>query len=332
MIISVWAGGLTLASSNLRRLDCHLFYNNPQTTQGILWRSIMHALLLIGAAFFGQPAPATQPLWKDTIPGPVSTEAGNVPTLTVHLPAKGNGTAVVVCPGGGYSGRATGHEGKEIADWLNERGVTAFVLKYRTVNESNIKAPLEPGPMLDVQRAIRTVRAGAKEWKVDPGRIGVWGFSAGGHLASTAATHFDNGKPEAGDPIERVSSRPDFAILAYPVITMGKSTHGGSKNNLLGPNPSADKLEFYSSEKQVTPQTPPTFLFHTEEDKAVPIENSRLFKAACEKHGVPVKLVEYEKGQHGVGLGTKTNLPLREWPNQLEAWFRERQLLPSNKQ
>ena len=138
-----------------------------------------------------------------------------MPTLTIHLAdkEKANGTAVVVCPGGGYSGRATDHEGKQIADWLNARGVHAFILKYRTVGESKIPAPLHPGPMLDVQHAIRTVRANAKEYGVDPGRIGVWGFSAGGHLASTAATHFDDGKADAGDPIDRVSCRPDFAIL-----------------------------------------------------------------------------------------------------------------------
>lgn len=289
----------------------------------MMLRSIFLVTLL------AQVAPVTTPLWTDKIPGPVSSEPDNIPNLTVHLPSadKANGTAVVVCPGGGYSGRATGHEGKEIADWLTSRGVAAFVLKYRTVNESKIKPPLEPGPMLDVQRALRTARAKAKEYNIDPKRIGVWGFSAGGHLASTAATHFDQGKPDAADPIERAGCRPDFAILAYPVITMGASTHGGSKNNLLGPNPSADRLEYYSNEKQVTAETPPTFLFHTVEDKAVLIENSRLFKAACEKHGVPVELVEYEKGQHGVGLGTKTKLPLVEWPTRLETWMTARGLL-----
>jgi acetyl esterase/lipase len=237
---------------------------------------------------------------------------------------------VVVCPGGGYSGRATDHEGKQIADWLNARGVHAFILKYRTVGESKIDPPLEPGPMLDVQRAIRIVRATAKDYSIDPKRIGVWGFSAGGHLASTAATHFDEGKPDATEPAEKVSCRPDFAILAYPVITMAEKTHGGSKNNLLGKTPDPKLVEFYSNEKQVTAKTPPTFLFHTVEDKAVPIENSRLFKAACEKAGVPVELVEYEKGRHGVGLGNGKNDPpeLKEWPVKLEKWMQERGLLP----
>lgn len=289
----------------------------------------MYLRVVLLSFLLAQAAPSTIPLWSEKIPGPVSGDAANIPTLTIHLPAadKANGTAVVVCPGGGYSGRAIGHEGKDIAEWLTSRGAAAFILKYRTVNESKIKPPLEPGPMLDVQRAIRTVRSKAKEYLIDPKRVGVWGFSAGGHLASTAATHFDDGKPDAADVIERTGCRPDFAILAYPVITMGKSTHGGSKNNLLGPNPSAEQLEFYSNELRVTPQTPPTFLFHTVEDKAVPIENSRLFKAACEKHGVPVELVEYEKGGHGVGLGTKTDLPLAEWPTKLEAWLKGRGLL-----
>lgn len=284
----------------------------------------LFALVLAAA-----PEPTPVPLWGDTIPGPTSSEKGNVPTLTAYLPPadKATGAAVVVCPGGGYSGRATGHEGKEIADWLTARGVAAFVLKYRTVNESKVKAPLQPGPMLDVKRAIRTVRAKAADLKLDPKRVGVWGFSAGGHLASTAATHFDAGKPDAADPVERQSSRPDFAILAYPVITMGPATHGGSKNNLLGPNPDPKLVEFYSNEKQVTDKTPPTFLFHTAEDKAVPIENSRLFKAACEKHKVPVELVEYEKGQHGVGLGLKSGLPLADWSTRLEAWMKGRGLL-----
>ena len=266
-------------------------------------------------------------LWSAAIPGPASNDPKNVPTLTVHLAAKekANGTAVVVIPGGGYSGRATDHEGKQIVEWLNQRGVSAFVLKYRTVNESKIPAPLAPGPMLDAQRAIRIVRAKAKEYGVDPKRIGVWGFSAGGHLASTAATHFDSGKKD-GDEIDKQNCRPDFAILCYPVITMTEKTHGGSRRNLLGDKPDEKLIEFYSNEKQVTKDTPPTFLFHTAEDKAVPIENSRMFKAACEKAGVPVELVEYEKGAHGVGLAQKDPI-LSKWPDKLEVWLKGRGLL-----
>jgi acetyl esterase/lipase len=283
--------------------------------------------LLLSFGLAADPAVTTFPLWPDKIPGPFSKDPKNVPTLSAFPadPAKANGCAVVVCPGGGYSGRAIDHEGKQIVAWLNERGIAVFVLKYRTVGESKIDPPLEPGPMLDVQRAIRTVRAKAKDYGIDPKRIGVWGFSAGGHLASTAATHFDSGKAD-GDEIDKMSCRPDFAILAYPVITMTEKTHGGSRNNLIGKNPDAKLVEFYSNEKHVTKDTPPVFLFHTAEDKAVPIENSRMFKAACEKAGVPVELVEYEKGAHGVGLAQKDPI-LSKWPDKLEAWLKGQSLL-----
>lgn len=274
--------------------------------------------------------PTEQPLWGDKIPGPTSGDPKNIPTLTFHpAPAdKATGTAVVVCPGGGYSGRATDHEGKQIVEWLNARGVHAAVLKYRTAGESKIAPPLEPGPMHDVQRAIRTVRAKAKDWGVDAKKVGVWGFSAGGHLASTAATHFDNGKADATDPIEKQGCRPDFAILAYPVISMEDGvTHGGSKNNLLGKTPDAKLVEFYSNDKQVTKDTPPTFLFHTKEDKAVLIKNSELFFDALMKAKVEgCKLYVEEKGPHGVGLGQKLKEPSK-WPEELEAWMKERGLL-----
>ena len=283
-----------------------------------------------------------RPLWPDKIPGTATIDPKTVPTLT-YFPAKEpNGTAVVICPGGGYGAMAMDHEGREIAQWLNARGVAAFVLKYRVAgnppakspedplkkNFPYCKAPLMDAPMLDLQRAIRTVRATAKEAEIDPKRIGVWGFSAGGHLASTGATHFDSGLKE-GDAIDKVSCRPDFAILAYPVITMGKETHGGSKNNLIGAKPDEALLEKFSNEKQVTKETPPTFLFHTVEDKAVPIENSRKFKEACEKNGVAVELVEMEKGAHGIGLGGSRvkGLPAENWPEKLEAWLKKRGLL-----
>jgi len=287
----------------------------------------MNVLPLLCAMLLGAD-PASITLWNDTIPGPNSKDPKIVPLMSVHLADKdkANGTAVVVCPGGGYSGRATGHEGQEIADWLNARGVHAFVLKYRTVNESQVASPLQPGPMLDVQRALRIVRSKAGDYGIDPKRIGVWGFSAGGHLASTAATHFDEGMADAKEAIEKVSCRPDFAILAYPVITMGANTHGGSKRNLIGDKPDDKLVEFYSNEKQVTAKTPPTFLFHTVEDTAVPIANSRLFKEACEKNGVPVELVEYEKGKHGLGLALKSGLPCAEWSTKLDEWMKKRGL------
>jgi acetyl esterase/lipase len=274
--------------------------------------------------------PAEQPLWGDTIPGPTSKDEKNVPTLTFHpAPAdKATGTAVVVCPGGGYSGRATGHEGKEIVEWLTARGVHAAVLKYRTATESKVTPPLDPGPMLDVQRAIRTVRAKAKEWGVDAKKVGVWGFSAGGHLASTAATHFDKGDEGAKNPIDAQSCRPDFVVLAYPVISMEKGvTHDGSRNNLLGKEPDAKRVEFYSNDKQVTKDTPPTFLFHTKEDKAVVLKNSELFFEALTKAKVEgCKLYVEEKGPHGIGLGQKLAEPSK-WPAELEAWMTERGLL-----
>lgn len=277
--------------------------------------------------------PKETPLWGEKIPGPTSTDVKNIPTLTIWLAEKPNGTAVVVCPGGGYSGRATDHEGKQVAEWLNARGVHAFVLKYRTANESKITPPLQPGPMLDVQRAIRSVRAHAKDHNIDAKKIGVWGFSAGGHLASTAATHFDAGKADAEDPLDRVTCRPDFAILAYPVISMKEGvTHGGSKKNLLGDKPDPKLVEFYSNELQVTKETPPTFLFHTKEDKAVLLQNSELFVEACKKHGVETELYVVEKGRHGVGLGTDPKWTggekaVADWPEKLEAWMKKQGLL-----
>jgi len=296
---------------------------------------------LFAALFLAAATPEEIPLWKDQVPGPALTDPRNVPTITVFRPEKLTGTAVVVCPGGGYGFLAVAHEGREVAEWLNQREVTAFVLKYRIVGKGPGKkddplwekwptaaAPLQPGPMFDVQRAIRFVRAKAKDYGIDPKRVGVWGFSAGGHLASTAATHFDNGKPDAVDPIDKESCRPDFAILAYPVITMGQSTHGGSRKNLIGDKPDPELAEFYSNEKQVTEKTPPTFIFHTAEDNLVPIANAKLFKEACDKHGVSCELVEYEKGQHGIGLALNhKELPASEWTQKLQAWMKDRKLL-----
>jgi acetyl esterase/lipase len=288
--------------------------------------ALVFSLMLVAAA----ADPVTVPLWGDHIPGPTSKDPTNVPTLTTHLAGDAaNGCAVVVCPGGGYSGRATDHEGRQIADWLNRRGVHAFVLKYRTAQESKIDPPLHPGPMLDVQRAIRTVRSWATKYGIDPSRVGVWGFSAGGHLASTAATHFDAGNPNATDPIDRASCRPDFAILAYPVISMEMgTTHGGSRNNLLSRNPDPKLVELMSNDKHVTAQTPPTFLFHTDEDKAVPVMNSILFFEALKRHSIPAELHVYERGRHGVGLAP-TDPVLSTWPDRLEAWLKVRGLLKS---
>jgi acetyl esterase/lipase len=287
----------------------------------------MHTPLFALAITFLGAEP--QPLWPDIAPASVGDPTANRPTLTAYLPPadKAVGTAVIVCPGGGYGFLALDHEGAQVADWLNARGVAAFVLRSRVAVKDKRPAPLHPAPMLDVQRALRTVRSRAAEYGVRPDRIGVWGFSAGGHLASTAATHFDAGKGESADPIERVGCRPDFAILAYPVITLDAgTTHSGSRRNLLGPTPDAALVELLSNDKQVTKETPPTFLFHTDEDKAVPPMNSILYYSALKKHGVPAELHIYERGRHGLGLATADPV-LSTWPGRLETWLRGRGLL-----
>jgi acetyl esterase/lipase len=214
------------------------------------------------------------------------------------------------------------HEGRQIAEWLNSLGVGAFVLKYRLGPRYRYPAPLQ-----DAQRALRLVRQRAGELGVAPERIGIWGFSAGGHLASTAGTHFDGGDPGAADPIDRMSCRPDFLILAYPVISFTTVyAHAGSRRNLLGDNPEPSLVESLSNEKQVTAQTPPTFLFHTNEDKGVPPENSVLFYLALRKAGVPAELHIYLRGKHGVGLA-QSDPVLSSWPRRLADWLRTQGLL-----
>ena len=258
-------------------------------------------------------------LWPGGAPGAAGTLEEDRPTITVYLPEaeKATGTGVVVCPGGGYRGLAMDHEGRQIAGWLNGHGIAAFVLKYRLGLRYR-----HPSPLLDAQRAIRTVRQRAQEWGVKPGRIGVWGFSAGGHLASTAATHFDAGDQAANDPIDRQGSRPDFAILCYPVISFREPfTHTGSRRNLLGENPDPKLVENLSNETQVTPQTPPTFLFHTNADTGVPPENSVVFYLALRKAGVPAEMHIYEPGKHGVGLAPYDPI-LSSWSRRLAAWLR----------
>jgi acetyl esterase/lipase len=289
---------------------------------------MLTAVLAVGlAALTADPQPT--PLWPHVPPATVGDPNENRPTLTAYLPPpdKAVGTAVIVCPGGGYGALAVDHEGKQPAEWLNARGVAAYVLRYRIAIKDKRPAPLHPAPMLDVQRAIRTVRASAKQHGIQPDRIGVWGFSAGGHLASTAATHFDAGKPDSPEAIERVSCRPDFAILAYPVVTLDAGvTHPGSRRNLLGPNPDTKLVDQMSNDRQVTKDTPPTFLFHTDEDKAVPAMNSVLFYAALKKYGVPAEMHIYEHGRHGVGLAADDPV-LATWPQRLEAWLNGRGLL-----
>ncbi len=275
---------------------------------------LMHLALLASAQ---QPIP----LWPDGAPGALGKSTNDVPTLTPFLPAAGTatGAAIVICPGGGYGGLAN-HEGADYALYLNQHGITAFVLKYRLGSHGY----RHPRMLEDAQRAIRTVRARAAEWNLDSKRIGIMGSSAGGHLASTALTHFDAGKPDAADPIERHSSRPDLGILCYPVITMGSNTHQGSKNNLLGKDPSPQLVELLSSEKQVTAATPPCFIWHTAEDKGVKVENSLEFAAALQKHGVPFDLHVYQKGRHGIGLADKAPFSkAHPWSKDLVFWLKE---------
>jgi acetyl esterase/lipase len=264
------------------------------------------------------------PLWPQGAPGALGKEAADVPTLTPYLAPKekATGAAIVVCPGGGYQHLSLEHEGRAVAEWLNSVGVTAFVLKYRLGPRYH-----HPSMLQDAARAIRTVRARASEWGLDPERVGILGFSAGGHLASTAGTHFDAGRPDATDPVERVSSRPSVMILIYPVITMRELTHAGSKKNLLGENPSPELVALLSNEEQVTKESPPAFLVHTMNDSAVPVENTLMFVAALRKAGVPFELHLYERGPHGFGLGTaRDNKPadpiLSTWPAHCADWLR----------
>lgn len=268
--------------------------------------------------------PETVLLWPGGAPGAVGGEDADRPTLTVYLPEpeKASATGVIVCPGGGYATLAMDHEGRQVAEWLNSIGVAAFVLKYRHAPRYR-----HPAPLQDAQRALRLVRSRPGQFRVAPDRLGIWGFSAGGHLASTAATHFDDGDPAAADPVERAGSRPDFLILAYPVISFTTEyVHKGSRRNLLGENPDPALMENLSNEKQVTPRTPPTFLFHTTEDKGVPPENSILFYLALRKAGVPAEMHIYERGRHGVGLGASDPV-LSSWPGRLADWLRSRGLL-----
>lgn len=296
----------------------------------------MPATLLVALALTlpSQPANPTIPLWPGKAPHAVGESDADKPTLTAY-PApkdKANGAAVVICPGGGYGALAMDHEGKQVAEFLNTLGVTAFVLKYRIATKDR-PGPLLSAPLDDAQRAIRLVRAKAKDYGIDPKRVGIWGFSAGGHLASTAATHFNTGGLKNDDDMEKESCRPDFAILAYPVVTMEDGvTHGGSKRNLLGDKPDAKLVELYSNEKQVTKDTPPVFLFHTSADTAVLPENSVRFYLACKNAKVPVEMHIYEKGRHGVGLGrdakwTGGEQSVATWPDRLADWMKSRGLL-----
>ena len=245
------------------------------------------SLLLLSTAL--QAAPERIALREDA-----PEKDGDRAWIHLHRLPEPNGTAIVICPGGGYRMQVMGAEGHGIAQWLGKRGITGVVLQYRLPKGRPFT------PLRDAQLALRLLRHRAKEWKLDPARIGIMGFSAGGHLASTAATHFDKGDPEAEDPVERLSSRPDFAVLVYPVVTMGKHTHGGSKRNLLGPNPTPEQVRLFSNELQVTKRTPPIYLAHAVDDRPVPPENSRALYKALQAKKVPSEYLELPNGGHGL--------------------------------
>ncbi|WP_229256999.1 alpha/beta hydrolase [Duganella lactea] len=293
----------------------------------------MLLVLMLGAAGLASAADKVIPLWPEGVPGKRDIgpeQVGNgytsnvsEATLTMVSPAVDhpNGTAVIICPGGGYVRMSTAREGDQYANWLGTLGVTAFVLKYRMQEYGH------PAPLQDVLRAVRTLRSRAAEFGIRADRIGVMGSSAGGHLAASAGTLFDSPLGRTGAPLDSVSARPDFMMLMYPVITMQDPVaHAGSRKALLGANPSAQDLTLMSLEKQVTPATPPTLLIHTQEDNTVPVENSILFYQALTKAKVPTEMYLFEHGGHGMGmrqgLGTSSL-----WPRRAEEWLRERGLL-----
>ena len=274
--------------------------------------------------------PLVLPLWPEGVPDVkphtapfITDKTGRVgevhePTLTVYAPPAGqaNGTAVVICPGGGYAWLSAVREGTRYAEWLNQLGVTCFILHYR------LKEYGHPAPLRDVLRAIRIVRSRATEFGVNPQRIGIIGSSAGGHLASSAATLFDHPDGKTGAALDAVSARPDFALLLYPVILMeGPHIHAGSRNNLISPTPSPALVAQMSTERQVTKDTPPTFIVHAQDDGAVPVENAIAFYSALRAAKVPVEMHLYEKGGHGFAMEAK-HVPTSEWPDRAETWLR----------
>lgn len=294
----------------------------------IIASAIIFSSLILSRAEMRAPIP----LWPGGAPGALGTNDLDIPTLTPYLPDKTNatglprqsnaaaGAAMVICPGGGY-GMLAPHEGNDYALWLNRQGVTCFVLKYR-LGSSGYH---HPAMLNDAARALRWVRAHADEYRIDPHRVGIMGSSAGGHLAATLLTHFDAGKTNSADPVERQSSRPDLGILCYPVISMGEFTHQGSKENLLGLNPSPELVKLLSNELQVTTNTPPCFIWTTFEDEAVPMENSMIFADALRKNHVPFDLHIYERGGHGMGLADKPPFAhTHPWANDCLFWLKAR--------
>jgi acetyl esterase/lipase len=297
----------------------------------------------IPALFAAMPDsnPLILPLWEGPPPNPQPAgppeqrvQEGAIlwvqhvqnPRIEVRLPARGNAThqAVVVCPGGGYGGLAYDWEGTDIAGWLNSRGIAAIVLTYRLPVDGDVAHQKWLCPLLDAQRAIRLTRAHAADWDLDPAKVGIMGFSAGGHLASTAGTHFDAGDPKAADPVDRFSSRPDFMVLVYPVISMREGiTHPGSRLNLLGEHPTEELVRHYSNELQVTADTPPTFLVQAGDDTVVPVQNSLLFYEALLAHHVSAELHLYPHGGHGFSLALDKGR-LQDWTQLCARWLAAR--------
>lgn len=263
--------------------------------------------------------PERLPLWPSAAPvGDGTVDPANA-FITIHPAPKPNGAAVIICPGGGYGGLVTGAEGHGIAAWLNGHGIAGIVLEYR------LPKGRSEVPLLDAQRALRTIRHRSQDLALDPNRLGIIGFSAGGHLASTAGTHFDAGDAQSTDSVERVSSRPDFMILVYPVITMDRSAHGGSRANLLGKDPTPELIERFSNEKQVTAETPPAFLTHAADDKVVVPDNSLHFYEALLAKNVPAKYLALPSGGHGLN-GYKG--PMWDaWQKQSIEWLAEMKMM-----
>ena len=285
------------------------------------WNVYLFSACLLGSA--GPAVMATEPgqtpqklaLWSGQ-----RTATGAA--ITVYHAPNQNGAAIVICPGGGYGAVVAEPEGHGIARWLNKHGITGIVLEYELPRGRSFV------PLRDVQRALRTTRANATMWKLDGQRIGVMGFSAGGHLASSAGTHFDRGDPQAADSLQRVSCRPDFMILIYPVITMGAQTHGGSRRNLLGIQPAAEMIALFSNERRVTKQTPPAFLAHARDDTVVVPENSRKFHAALRACGIASEYLELPSGGHG--LNGYRGPMWDAWQTGSLRWLMAQQLIPAN--
>jgi acetyl esterase/lipase len=268
-------------------------------------------------------SPTPLPLWSGPAPLSHGTAPEDIPAIIPFLPPASSSPtpAVVICPGGGYAMLAMQHEGINVAGWFQARGVAAFVLRYRLSTHGY----RHPAPLLDVQRAMRVVRSRAREWNLNAAKVGVLGFSAGGHLTATLATHFDAGNPQAADPIDRMGCRPDYAVPIYAVISLKPEvTNAQSTLNLLGPDPDPALIESLSCETQVTPQTPPTLIVASADDTIVKIENSRLFYAALQKAGVVSELQEYAHGRHGFGYGETPDFSPPGWLERAGRWIEDR--------